>query len=134
MVDLEEFKVTFFQETQELLDDMENDMLLLQDGEATDETINAIFRAVHSAKGGAGAFGLDRLVDFAHVFETLLDRMRNGEHEADEKTVGVLLKAGDRLGDLMNFYRENQPIPDDFEQAVMGQLQELIDGGSGGGD
>ena len=92
MVDLEEFKVTFFQETQELLDDMENDMLLLQDGEATDETINAIFRAVHSAKGGAGAFGLDRLVDFAHVFETLLDRMRNGEHEADEKTVNEQLE------------------------------------------
>ena len=43
------------------------------------ETVNAVFRAVHSIKGGAGAFQLDRLVRFAHAFETALDLMRSGK-------------------------------------------------------
>jgi chemotaxis protein histidine kinase CheA len=43
------------------------------------ETVHAVFRAVHSIKGGAGAFGLDDLVTFAHLFETVLDEMRGGK-------------------------------------------------------
>ena len=41
------------------------------------DTVNAVFRAVHSIKGGAGAFGYNALVSFAHVFENALDVIRN---------------------------------------------------------
>ena len=60
MDELEEIKATFFQECEELLADLENGLLAMQSGSADGETINAVFRAVHSVKGGAGAFGLDR--------------------------------------------------------------------------
>ena len=49
----------------------------MEEGAADSETVNAVFRAVHSIKGGAGAFKLDRLVRFAHVFETTLDKIRS---------------------------------------------------------
>ena len=57
-------------------------LLAIENGEADSETVNAVFRAVHSIKGGAGAFGLDALVHFAHVFETTLDEMRAGRLES----------------------------------------------------
>jgi two-component system, chemotaxis family, sensor kinase CheA len=40
--------------------------------------VHAIFRAVHSIKGGAGVFGFAELIEFAHVFETVMDEVRKG--------------------------------------------------------
>ncbi|MFK4057727.1 chemotaxis protein CheA [Brevundimonas sp. NPDC046655] len=95
----EAIKVTFFQECNELLGDLEANLLALETGEGDIETINAVFRAVHSVKGGAGAFGLEDLVRFAHVFETLMDELRSGRKECDDVTVKTLLRASDVLAD-----------------------------------
>ncbi|MFC5372347.1 chemotaxis protein CheA [Brevundimonas faecalis] len=95
----EAIKVTFFQECSELLADLEANLLALESGETDIETINAVFRAVHSVKGGAGAFGLDDLVRFAHVFETLMDELRSGRKDCDDVTVKTLLRASDVLAD-----------------------------------
>ena len=56
MDELDAIKVTFFQECEELLADLETGLLALQTGDEDGDTVNAIFRAVHSIKGGAGAF------------------------------------------------------------------------------
>lgn len=53
---------TFFQECDEQLAALEAGLLAMQAGDNDAETVNAVFRAVHSVKGGAGAFGLDALV------------------------------------------------------------------------
>lgn len=98
---LEAIKATFFQECEELMADLEAGLLALQAGEGDDETINAVFRAVHSVKGGAGAFGLEALVRFAHTFETTLDKVRSGSLKADEGVLKVLLRATDVLADLV---------------------------------
>lgn len=101
METLESIKATFFQECEELLADLEAGLLALQAGEGDDETINAVFRAVHSVKGGAGAFGLEALVRFAHTFETTLDKVRSGSLKTDEAVLKVLLRATDVLADLV---------------------------------
>jgi two-component system, chemotaxis family, sensor kinase CheA len=71
-------KQTFFQECEEQLGELESGLLAIQDGDSDPETVNAVFRAVHSIKGGAGAFNLDDLVHFAHAFESVLDHLRAG--------------------------------------------------------
>ena len=77
---LEAIKVTFFQECEEQLSELEAGLLAMEQGETDSETVNAVFRAVHSIKGGAGAFSLEPLVRFAHVFETTLDDVRAARH------------------------------------------------------
>jgi two-component system chemotaxis sensor kinase CheA len=99
MNELEEIRETFFQECDELLADLEAGLLKLEAGDEDAETINAVFRAVHSVKGGAGAFGLEALVRFAHVFETLLDMARSQKIELTPELVAVLLRAADILAD-----------------------------------
>jgi two-component system chemotaxis sensor kinase CheA len=96
---MEQIKITFFQECQELLGDLETGLMTLEAGEADSETINAVFRAVHSIKGGAGAFGLEDLVRFAHGFETALDELRAGRLALGETVVKVMLRASDMLSD-----------------------------------
>jgi two-component system, chemotaxis family, sensor kinase CheA len=55
------------------------------------ENMNAVFRAVHSMKGGGGAFGLDDLVSFAHTFETVLDQLRSNKLTMTPDILNVLL-------------------------------------------
>jgi two-component system chemotaxis sensor kinase CheA len=111
-------KQTFFQECEEQLAELENGLLAIERQEGDLETINAVFRAVHSIKGGAGAFGLDDLVRFAHTFETTLDLMRSNELEITPGLVKLMLRAADGLADLVRFSRDGA----DLDRARIAQL------------
>ena len=78
-MDITDFYDTFFEEAEELLADMERYLLELDVDEPDSEQLNAIFRAAHSIKGGAGTFGFDALQKTTHLFENLLDHTRKGE-------------------------------------------------------
>ena len=103
-------KQTFFQECEEQLAELENGLLAIERQEGDLETINAVFRAVHSIKGGAGAFGLDELVRFAHTFETTLDLMRSNELEITPGLVKLMLRAADGLADLVRYSRDGTEL------------------------
>ena len=103
-------KQTFFQECDEQLAELEEGLLAIERGEGDLETINAVFRAVHSIKGGAGAFGLDDLVRFAHTFETTLDGMRAGTLDAAPPVVKLMLRSADALADLVHIARDGGEI------------------------
>jgi two-component system chemotaxis sensor kinase CheA len=125
----EAIKATFFQECDELLGDLEAGLLALESGEADGETINAVFRAVHSVKGGAGAFGLEDLVRFAHVFETLLDELRAGRKPCDPATVKTLLRASDVLADHIAAARGQAPAVEEARSAALvAELEALTHG------
>ena len=115
MDDLAQFKQTFFAECEELLGDLEGHLMALQAGEGDNGTLNAVFRAIHSIKGGAGAFGFDRLVAFAHIFETVLDLMRDGRLEPTPESVLVVLHCADILSDLVKAAQTGAELPPDHE-------------------
>ena len=125
----EAIKATFFQECEELLADLEAGLLALENGEGDDETINAVFRAVHSVKGGAGAFGMDALVRFAHVFETLLDELRAGRKPCDDATIKTLLRASDVLNDHVAAARgAGAPVDETRSAGLVAELEALTHG------
>src|SRR5512144_747683 len=105
-----EIKATFFQECEEQLVELEGGLLAMERSEADPETINAVFRAVHSVKGGAGAFGLDDLVRFAHVFETTLDEVRSERLAPAPDLLKVMLRAADVLADLVRAARDGGEV------------------------
>ncbi len=102
-----EIRQTFFQECEEQLAELETGLLAIDDGDRDPETVNAVFRAVHSVKGGAGAFALDDLVSFAHVFETALDHLRAGRLTPTPEILKTLLRAADALADLVRAARDD---------------------------
>lgn len=73
---------TFISESRELLGEMEQALLGLEQAEQKDELVNAIFRAAHTIKGSAGLFSLDPIVEFTHVVESVLDKVRAGSRSA----------------------------------------------------
>ncbi len=124
-IDVSQFHQTFFEESFEGLDIMESGLLELDD--RTDpETINAIFRAAHSIKGGSATFGFNEVATFTHAMETLLDEMRDGRRTADRATVDVLLKAVDCLRETIAALRDGKTA--DMEQAreIQAQMETLL--------
>lgn len=98
---MDEILLVFFQECDEQLQELERGLSALEGGETDHDTINAIFRAVHSIKGGAASFGLENLVRFAHIFETSLDALRSGRVQPTHDVIKILLKAMNVLSDLV---------------------------------
>lgn len=119
---MQAIRVTFFQECEEQLGELETGLLSMQDGSADNETVNAVFRAVHSIKGGAGAFKLDRLVKFAHVFETTLDRIRTGAMQPAPPVMKSMLRAADGLADLVAVSRDGGDFDEAHSQELIGEL------------
>ena len=115
---MDAIKQTFFEECEEQLAELESGLLLIEGGGAEPDTVNAVFRAVHSIKGGAGAFGLEALVRFAHVFETALDRLRSDQLAPDPPVLHVMLRAADCLADLVRATQAGGAIDSGRSDAV----------------
>ena len=133
MASLDQLKLTFFEECSELLQQTESGLTDIKEGNNTDDAVNSVFRAVHSVKGGAGIFGFEALVGFAHVFETVLDSVRQGSMATTSETLDVLLAASDVLADLVQLSRSGETIAPGFGSECRAALQQLIDNENGGG-
>jgi two-component system, chemotaxis family, sensor kinase CheA len=116
-MDITDFYDTFFEEAEELLADMERYLLELDVDEPDVEQLNAIFRAAHSIKGGAGTFGFDILQRTTHLFENLLDHTRKGELKLRRDIVDTFLETKDMLSDQLDAYRNSdEPDQEAFER------------------
>ena len=127
-IDLSQFIPTFLEESFEGLDVMENGLLNL---DAEDhETINAIFRAAHSIKGGSGTFGFNHITEFTHVVETLLDQVRSGQREFSEHLRNLLLESVDCIRMLLEAARDGSECDDPQIADVHGRLSQELSGES----
>ncbi|MDE7547800.1 chemotaxis protein CheA [Acetobacter fabarum] len=128
---MDDILLVFFQECEEQLQELERGLSALSDGESGKETINAVFRAVHSVKGGAASFGLENLVRFAHVFESSLDGLRSGRVAPTPEIVKTFLKAMDVLSDLVAEAQDGATVDADRIEESRTELQTIIGEGSG---
>lgn len=134
--EMKEALAIFTIESFELLRDMENNLLNLEADEASSERINAIFRAAHTIKGSSGLFGLDHIVSFTHVVESLLDAVREGKLSVSPELIAVLLPCCDHMMLLIQSVAEGN-VEEDPALTVAGnqllaELQPFLEGKSGG--
>ncbi|MEN3794049.1 chemotaxis protein CheA [Fulvimarina sp. MAC3] len=124
MSGMDEIRQTFFEECAEQLEDLEQGLLAMQNGESDSETVHAVFRAVHSIKGGAGAFHLTELVGFAHTFENVLDAVRSDKLAPTPDVLAILLRSADVLIDLVEQARNEEPV----DPASYAEVAQALDG------
>jgi len=104
-------RATFFEECEELLEAMQDGFDQLEDDPRDAERLNAVFRAAHSIKGGAAAFGFEEVVAFAHEVESALDRVRGGHCDVDAARLDLFRQCGDVLSDLLAAARGGTKAP-----------------------
>ncbi|MCQ1663932.1 chemotaxis protein CheA [Escherichia coli] len=107
-MDISDFYQTFFDEADELLADMELHLLVLQPEAPDAEQLNAIFRAAHSIKGGAGTFGFSVLQETTHLMENLLDEARRGEMQLNTDIINLFLETKDIMQEQLDAYKQSQ--------------------------
>ena len=128
MSDLDDFKATYFDECSELLLELEEQFHAIEDGERSSERLNAVFRAIHSIKGGGGAFGFSGLVSFAHAYETLLDHVRDGRIELSEPVTALCIRANDIVADFVGAAKSGEELPPDYGAQEKAQFDALTSG------
>ena len=129
MKQVDQFKQTFFQECEELLGRLEKSLGALARGSKDPEQVNDAFRDIHSIKGGAGMFGLARLVDYTHAFETALNAARSGLDRVPEELFSSLLTANDVLSDLIHAEETGVTLEKSFESEMLTYLRSFCGGG-----
>jgi two-component system, chemotaxis family, sensor kinase CheA len=127
-IDLRRFNQVFFEECAEHLAEMEQILISLCDQEPDHEQLNAIFRAAHSIKGGAGIFGFDDMTVVTHVMESLLDQLRNREIPFHRGMIDLFLEAGDVIAMQLAGYRDGSEVHQDAVDQVRLKLQQVMDG------
>ncbi|MCH4150996.1 MAG: chemotaxis protein CheA [Sphingobium sp.] len=126
--ELDEIQAIFFEECVEGLGTAEAGLTAFANGDISADVIAGVFRAVHSIKGGAGAFGHNALLTFAHAFENVLERVRGGEIAATAALGQQLLTAFDTLADHVAAAMGKGDIPQDGP--ALAGLNALLEGGA----
>ncbi len=123
----DEAKQIFLQESEELLQEMEDALLMMEEEPEDAEHLNSVFRAMHTIKGSGGIFGFDYIVSFTHPVETELDKARTGDRPVDQELVALLLQCKDHTAALVEFAaRSNdEAIPDELKEQGKQLIAEL---------
>lgn len=122
MSSMEQAFQTFIVESTELLQEMEDKLLGLESSDDYAESVNSIFRAAHTIKGSAGLFGLDDIVTFTHVVESVLDEVRSGSLTLDDGLINLLLQCKDYIGRMIDSISAGQVALDKDDVAEEQQL------------
>lgn len=126
--DLSEFHGVFFDEADEHLTSMEALLLGLDVARPDPEHLNAIFRAAHSIKGGAGVFGFADIAALTHEMETVFDRVRKQTLALSNDLISVFLRSGDTLKAMVAARRGNGATPTgETVEALCERLRQFIE-------
>jgi two-component system chemotaxis sensor kinase CheA len=144
LFDRTEFVQYFRDECEELLQQIDSDLLRLEEfidsGRADTETINSLFRALHTVKGSAGMLQFTEVQTLAHKLENLCDLLRKDRMPLSEGAVDILFSGRDFLTDLIGNAIDGTDAPQGVGQylerldsfvAVYEQTSSLIEGAHG---
>ncbi|WP_159737657.1 chemotaxis protein CheA [Vibrio atypicus] len=125
-LDMEQLRKMFYEECRENLEVLEDVLLNLDPSQIDEESINTIFRAAHSIKGGAATFNLLDISEFTHHVEAYLDLVRNGERTLTAETIDLLLKSGDCITSMLESYESDSEVNKSLLAEVVEALHQLL--------
>ena len=118
----EEILQDFLVEASELVEQLDEMLIDLEKSPNDSELLNAVFRAFHTIKGGAGFLGVKPLIEVCHRAENVFDKIRNGDLAYDNQVADAILRAFDIISDYINALNEGER---DLTEADSALLQEL---------
>ena len=127
-IDMSQFYQVFFEESAELLEEMEHLLLELDVQDPGKDALNAIFRTAHSIKGGSATFGFNEITETTHILESLLDKLRNDELQLRIEMVDVFLKAVDVIKVQLAGRQFESEVDAEVVAAICLRLNQLAQG------
>ena len=91
---------TYIQESRDILEGLESALLDIELN-PTPDLVDAVFRGLHTLKGGGGMFGFRTMAAFIHHFEDAFDQVRDGKIGVSPALVDVALRARDQINTML---------------------------------
>ncbi len=128
---MEDLIQVFLEESREILDQLEKDLLELEKDQSDAELIARIFRAAHTIKGSAGLTGLDDISSLAHRLEDVLDQVRSGVRQLSQECFETVLKTVDMLNTMQSLAATGEKLPTDEVEQMKERLAFFLADGPG---
>lgn len=113
----------FYDESSEIIIELEEDILSLEKNMRDRELINSVFRSFHTLKGSAGVAGFDEISGFSHKLENLLSEIRDGNITITKKIIDILLNGVDvikgMIASIMDSGSYNKDLKKEVEKKVL---------------
>ncbi len=106
----DELTQIFLDESEEEIRELETGLMKLEEQGEDADTINRVFRAAHTIKGSAGLIGFEKVSNFTHTIENILDRIRNNQLKVTKKLISHLLESVDVLKRMISASAEGEEI------------------------
>lgn len=121
------FKKEYFTESRELLDAMEMSLLALEKDSADQDSINSIFRSVHTIKGNSGMFGYKKIGDFTHLLENVLVCIRSNKLHITGDMTALFFECHDFIMRMIDFFEDDDnTLLDDYNVQIFTKLAERL--------
>lgn len=116
----DQFKEKYIEEVNDLLNDMEGALLLLENTPDNIESINKVFRAMHTIKGTSGMYDFKEAESLTHKVENIYGRIRDNHLTVPTDLVTLTLEGVDIIRQLLN-----QP-EEDYTATLSSYNQKLL--------
>lgn len=110
MLEDDDFIQSFVEEARAHVETVETELLQLDINNVNDESINNIFRAVHSIKGTSGFLDLTKIVKLSHSMENIFGEIRSGKMHINEGMIDILLAANDCMKTMVDDVKNSEEV------------------------
>lgn len=125
-MDVSQYLEIFIDESNEHLQTLSDELMVLEKEPENKETINEIFRAAHSLKGMAGTMGYKRMQNLTHNMENVFSEIRNDKMKVNSKLVDVLFQCLDALESYVDNIRNTQDEGTDDNEPIIKELNDFL--------
>lgn len=105
-MNIENYRDVFLEEAEENIKNLNISLLLFEKNTGDLTPINELFRVAHTIKGMAATMGYDKLAEFTHNLEEILDNIRNGTLLVSENIINILFKSIDIIQEFVENIKE----------------------------
>jgi len=119
-------KQVYREEAFELLSDLEDALIELEQQPGDLDTVNRIFRAMHTIKGSGAMFGFDEIATFTHTIETVYDLIREGKLSVDEDLISLTLRSCDQIKAMLSASEGEVQADDALTLEISSAFKRLI--------
>ena len=129
-MDVSQYLEIFIDETNEHLQSLNEQLLIIEKEPDNTDTINEIFRAAHSLKGMAGTMGYKRMQKLTHQMENVFSEIRNGKMKVDANLVDILFQCLDALEEYLDNIQEAADEGTNDNEPILKELDAILNGES----
>ena len=127
-MDVTQYLEIFLDETNEHLQSLSDQLMILENEPENEDTINEIFRAAHSLKGMAGTMGYKRMQALTHDMENVFSEVRNGKKKVNSHLIDILFQALDALEAYKDNIQQTQDEGTEDNEPIIKALQAILNG------